>query len=349
MRETPKVSIIVPIYNVEPYLRQCLDSLVNQTYKNIEIICVDDGSVDASGVILDEYAANDKRVIALHQNNMGLSAARNAGYSVATGEYLMYVDSDDWVETYACEEAVYNASEYDADVVLWSYVREYEACSKEKRLFDAELMVLRTNKFYEQIYTTIVGLHDDFLRHPENADTLVTAWGKLYRKSIVDYNKALFVDTKYIGTEDALYNIMALRNVCVGVYVNKAMNHYRKTNVTSLTNKYKPQLLAQWTELFRRIRNVVIDLPDREKLESALNNRISLSIIGLGLNAISLPNGQAIHEIKRIISGNEYRAAIRELPMKYFPLHWWVFFACCKMNFALGVFLLLKCMDKLKR
>lgn len=80
----------------------------------------------------------------------------------------------------------------------------------------------------------------------------------------------------------------------------------------------------------------------------ALNNRISLSIIGLGLNAISLPNYQAIQEIKRIISGNEYRAVIRELPMKYFPLHWWVFFACCKMNFALGVFVLLKCIDKMR-
>lgn len=98
MEETPKVSIIVPIYNVEPYLRQCLDSLVNQTYKNIEIICVDDGSTDASSEILTEYALKSSKVRVIRQENSGLSAARNVGFSFATGKYVMYVDSDDWID-----------------------------------------------------------------------------------------------------------------------------------------------------------------------------------------------------------------------------------------------------------
>ena len=98
MEQAPKVSIIVPVYNVEPYLRQCMDSLVNQTYQNIEIICVDDGSTDASGAILEEYAAEDCRIRLVHQSNSGLSAARNAGFLLATGSYIMYVDSDDWID-----------------------------------------------------------------------------------------------------------------------------------------------------------------------------------------------------------------------------------------------------------
>ena len=95
MNNTPKVSVIIPVYNVEKYLQKCLDSVINQTYKNLEIICVDDGSPDNSGGILDAYAQNDSRIIVIHQENAGVSAARNRGLDAATGEYIAFVDSDD--------------------------------------------------------------------------------------------------------------------------------------------------------------------------------------------------------------------------------------------------------------
>lgn len=106
MKPTPKVSIIVPVYNVEPHLRQCMDSLINQTYRNIEIICVNDGATDESGEILAEYAAKDSTIKVISQKNAGLSAARNVGFSFATGDYVMYVDSDDWIDLETCETAV---------------------------------------------------------------------------------------------------------------------------------------------------------------------------------------------------------------------------------------------------
>lgn len=135
MEETPKVSIIVPIYNVEPYLRQCLDSLVNQTYKNIEIICVDDGSTDASSEILTEYALKSSKVRVIRQENSGLSAARNVGFSFATGKYVMYVDSDDWIDVCTCEKAVFKAEEHAADLVMWPYIREFPNHSAPKAIF----------------------------------------------------------------------------------------------------------------------------------------------------------------------------------------------------------------------
>ena len=92
------ISIIVPVYNVEKYLNECIDSIIAQTYSNIEIILVNDGSTDASGKICDEYAEKDGRIKVIHQVNAGLSAARNAGMAVATGEYLYFVDSDDYVD-----------------------------------------------------------------------------------------------------------------------------------------------------------------------------------------------------------------------------------------------------------
>ena len=95
----PKVSIIVPVYKVEKYLRKCIDSIINQTLKDIEIILVDDGSPDNCGKICDEYAAKDTRIKVIHKENGGLSSARNAGMEVAEGEYIGFVDSDDWIES----------------------------------------------------------------------------------------------------------------------------------------------------------------------------------------------------------------------------------------------------------
>lgn len=109
MSEAPLVSVVVPVYNAEPYLRECLDSLFGQTLKEIEIIAVDDGSTDGSGKILDEFAARDRRLKVIHQENAGVSAARNRGIKAARGRYLTFVDADDRIDRqalgYLCFEA----------------------------------------------------------------------------------------------------------------------------------------------------------------------------------------------------------------------------------------------------
>ena len=100
------LSVIIPVYNVEPYLEQCLDSVINQTYKNLEIICINDGSTDNSLKILEKYQKKDNRIKLINQKNKGLSEARNAGLDVAKGEYIAFVDSDDYLELNAYEEAM---------------------------------------------------------------------------------------------------------------------------------------------------------------------------------------------------------------------------------------------------
>jgi len=116
-----KVSIIVPVYNVQDFLRQCLDSVVNQTLKDIEIILVDDGSTDESGRICDEYAEIDDRVKVIHKSNQGLSSARNDGINASTTDYIMFVDADDWVDSRFCAIPYHIAVERNADLVLFSY------------------------------------------------------------------------------------------------------------------------------------------------------------------------------------------------------------------------------------
>ena len=121
-----KVSIIVPIYNVEDYLHECLESLVNQTLKDIEIILIDDGSTDSSGEICEEYEKNDKRIKVLHKQNAGQSAARNDGLNISRGEYVIYVDSDDFIVINACERLYNTAKKYNAEIVHGDLLNDKE-------------------------------------------------------------------------------------------------------------------------------------------------------------------------------------------------------------------------------
>lgn len=120
-----KISVIVPVYNVELYLRRCLDSIISQSYENLEIILVDDGSLDNCGAICDEYAAKDRRIRAIHKINGGVASARNIGLAVATGDWVGWVDSDDWIEPEMFEVMLKSAENYDADIVICSRVESY--------------------------------------------------------------------------------------------------------------------------------------------------------------------------------------------------------------------------------
>ena len=132
----PKVSVIIPVYNVEAYLRKCLDSVVNQTLKDIEIICVDDGSTDGSAAILEEYAAKDVRIKIIKQENTGVNVARKEGLKLATGEWITFCDADDWLEQDAIAEMVNVAKQEDADCVCCGMLRDWRNGTSVFRPFD---------------------------------------------------------------------------------------------------------------------------------------------------------------------------------------------------------------------
>lgn len=123
MAGSPKVSVIVPVYNVEKYLEKCLETLISQTLKDIEIICINDGSKDSSLNILKKYALNDERIKIIDKHNEGLSAARNDGLNAATGEYIGYVDSDDWVDLNFYEKLYNAAKKYNAEAACANIIR----------------------------------------------------------------------------------------------------------------------------------------------------------------------------------------------------------------------------------
>ena len=207
MNEQPLVSVIIPVYNVERYLAQCLDSVSHQTYQNLEIICVNDGSRDGSPDILRRYADEDARIQVIDKANGGVSRARNDALDCARGEYIMFVDSDDWVEPDACENAVNAMREYDADIVMWSYVSETENRSSRKVIFP-ETTVFEKEEVRAKLHRRFVGAMGEDLSHPELVDSLCPVWGKLYRRSLIQKSGARFVDLAEIGSyEDGFFNL----------------------------------------------------------------------------------------------------------------------------------------------
>lgn len=342
-----KVSIIIPVYNVEKYLPKCLESVLGQTYADLEIICVDDGTPDRSAAVILSYAENDRRINLISQENQGLSGARNTGIRSATGKYIIFLDGDDWIDPETVETAVGMAEKNNADVVMWGYVREFPDRSDEKKIFASDKIFDESGCW--DLHRRMAGLYGEETGDPSNADSLVTAWGKLYRADIIKQNGLEFVDTKLIGTEDALFNLQCFGFVRRAAFINRPFNHYRKDNDVSLTRSYKAGLFSQWNELYDRMEGYIKDNNLPEDFSSALGNRICFSMIGLGLTEMLNPGGHTVRikNIKKYLSTPRYINAYQKLDMHYLPAHWRLFFTLCKRKMAFSVYILLIAMKKI--
>lgn len=237
-----KVSIIVPIYNVEKYIGKMIESLQKQTLEDIQIILVDDGSSDNSGLVCDRYALNDNRIKVIHKKNAGVSAARNDGLSVAHGEYVIFCDSDDWLPLDAMEKMYEEAKDQVADIVIGDvYLSE-----KEKNTLV---------HFYEKAYVTS---DKNFIRKLVQADIYRTycpcpynghpafgyggPWNKLVRRSLLIQNDITF-DVRVNGIfDDIIYTAYILANACTVSYIQKPVYYYRIIN-NSITHSYKENVL----------------------------------------------------------------------------------------------------------
>lgn len=169
------ISIIIPIYKVEPYLRRCLDSVLAQTYTDLQIILVDDGSPDGCGAICDEYAAKDSRIEVIHQENRGLSGARNAGLALAKGEYIAFLDSDDYVDETMYEKLLQVLLEKDADIAECGY-----------RWVKPDVTYDRENTGKVDIYTNLEALEMLYFGDQMFGGISIVVWNKLYRAELFD-------------------------------------------------------------------------------------------------------------------------------------------------------------------
>lgn len=216
----PKISVLVPIYNVETYLEQCLDSLLVQSFRDIEIICADDGSTDRSGAILDACAAKDARIKVIHKVNTGYGNNMNVALDAATGDYIAILESDDFAETDMLEKLYCAAQESEADVVKGEYFRHTKKGDEHSD---------RLVKFPQKEVFSVK-------EYPHLLDLADTIWSCLYKREFLKENNIRFHETPGASYQDisfALQNWMHAKKVCV---IPDAVLHYRMDNAGSSMN-----------------------------------------------------------------------------------------------------------------
>ena len=236
------ISIIVPIYKAEKYIYRCVDSLVNQSYKDLDIILVDDGSPDKCGTICNEYAKKDKRIRVIHQNNGGVSKARQAGLDAAIGDYITHVDPDDWIDNNTIEEVYNHAVENMADIVVFNFCHEY---NDEKKLQKQDLQDPIDN------YTTL-------RKNIRGENVGITLCNSMIRRSIINNYNVSFEPSIIIYGEDTLFiSRLLLKDVKVS-YLNKAYYHYNRTNSFSITKIISHERLMSRRDFIKVLEQEII-------------------------------------------------------------------------------------------
>lgn len=345
-----KVSVIIPVYNAKAYLEKCVSTITKQTYKDIEILLIDDGSTDGSAQLCDMLAAQDTRIRVFHKPNGGVHSARNLGIEKATGEYVMMVDSDDWIDLDTIAYLVQRLEDGDADVIRFNYVREFEGNSiKKENTFLKETVFL--GEECKQICRQTVGLCGTEMRHPESLNFLSSVWANIYRRSLICDNGLQFSSMDEIGSfEDGLFNIMCFAKMKKFEFVDKCFYHYRKTNTGALTSNYHTDYLKKRLVLYQKIQSAIASEVD-PAFEEAYLNRIAMGVMEMGLNALLNTEGGSAkyREICEILHDPLHKKAEKQLLLSYFPIHWKVYYGFVKTHFTPGVYVMTKLIQKLKR
>lgn len=280
-----KVSIIIPIYNVEKYLNECLDSVINQSYKNIEIICINDGSTDNSFNILKEYSKTDERIKIIDQENKGLLAARIEGLKIATGDYVINLDSDDYLELDTVNILMNKITLYDVDVVRFNY------CINENNVTKSnynDKVILRENfepEFFDLFFSD---------------NKLNSACCELFTRDKYDISKNINLNVS-MG-EDIEYNLYLYPNISSILLTDDNLLHYR-VNMSSITNsknivsiqKNINSAYIAYSDLYSSIEKFNIN--NKIYYQKVLSTRLINEIYYLELKLLSLINRKSKKEI----------------------------------------------------
>ena len=260
----PKVSIIMPAYNVEKYIRECMDSVVKQTLEDIEIIVVDDGSTDSTGRILDGYAETDRRIRVIHKENSGYGASMNMGLKEAKGEYIGIVETDDFAESDMFELLYDTAKKFDADAVKCNYFKYYSQKEPQDRFFEC------LKDVYE--YYRPFAPKD----HPVIFKVSPSIWSGIYRRSMITDNDIRFLETPGASYQDTGFAFKIWSCAEKAVLVDKALLHYRLDNEGSSVNNEKKVFCV--CDEYREIERFLNEKPERIKNFDGIMNMAKFGV-----------------------------------------------------------------------
>ncbi|WP_416828188.1 glycosyltransferase family 2 protein [Ectobacillus polymachus] len=329
------VSIIIPVYNAELYLDNCIRSVLAQTYKNIEVILINDGSIDKSAEICDKYVNKYKNVKVIHQKNCGPSIARNMGISASKGQYIQFVDSDDSIEPNMTEKLI-NAMNKKNNLVICGIKVINSKLGNVIEEFSSPIDGIFTSKEFVENF-------GDFLKN----GLINSPCNKLYDKKIIKNNSIQFNENLNMG-EDLLFNIEYL-NDCnnIAIIKDKLYNYIKFSNEKSLTVSYKPSFFETQQMLFQNIRNFLLS-----KENYSGNNKLFIeknysgNVVGCLVNLFHKDSGltriNKKEQIKNIVFDDSVRRSIKYFKKNGFQQRIIGFLIKCKSINAIYIFLMIR-------
>ena len=253
-----KFSVIVPIYNVEKYVDNCIQSIVNQDYKDFECILVDDGSTDLSPKICDKYGKIDDRIVVIHKKNGGLSDARNAGMEIAKGDYYLFVDGDDYIDSDTLQ-ILAEYLKYDSDIIVY----DFNTIDSNGKLIWKSDYSGKNYKFSDE-----KDVFDYIAKKFWKSDIAWSACNKVYKSRIIKENNIKFIDNKKVFSEDGLFNMFYLQHTKKIISVGKPLYHYVQRSGSLMQDDEKIIKVKQFSllgeELYRYIRKSGIGYAEKK-------------------------------------------------------------------------------------
>lgn len=342
----PYISIIVPVYNVEKYLKRCIDSLLNQTLKNIEIILVDDESPDNCPKICNEYKTIDSRIKVIHKKNEGLGFARNSGIEIATGEFIAFVDSDDTIHPQMYEDLYNTTRKYNLDAAYCSINRmlDEHTIIKFKETDELKIFVAENicKDFMANMIAPMPEFHSDVKYH-------MSSCRAIYSLQLIKCNDIKFGSERKVLSEDILFNIDYLKKSTGVALIPKYYYNYWK-NEGSLTNSYVKNRMLKSENLYNIIKEKLID--SHLYQECYLNlNRLFLFMTRIALvNEIifNKNNKKKKSNIKLICNHPILEKILKDYPYKKLPIKHRLFFLLLKFKMYFAIRIILKIQEYIK-
>lgn len=302
------VSVVLPVYNVERYLNKCIESVVNQTYKNLEIILVDDGANDSSPAICEIWAKKDQRIVVVHKKNAGLGMARNSGLDIAHGSYIMFIDSDDFVEKEAINKLLGGLK--GADTVFCGHYIYYDDYHIETLVIKHRGKSFEGNDVQKSILLEIIGaLPSD----PVDTMLPVSVCYGLYSMDIINKYDIRFSSERKFISEDLIFNIDYLSRSKMVSFIENCLYYYRKNNESSLTTVYNKDRFKKEIILYTEIcRKMELLMPQNDYLLRA--QRTFLGRVRSCITRAEKQTENPMAEIKKICNDDTVMSVVSNYP-----------------------------------
>ena len=342
----PLVTVIIPVYNVEKYINKCVDSVIDQTYSNLQIILVDDESPDMCPQICDQYANVDDRIEVIHKENGGLGLARNTALKRVEGDYVVFLDSDDWLDLNHIECLVNNALANDADIV----VHGYRKCHKNEVAFWT-ISLSKQGIFEDVVNDVLLPMIAADDNCPSEDSLPMGVCFKMFKTSVITDNLLTFIDENEMISEDMFFNIDYLKKCKKAVLIDECGYNYR-FNEKSLSNKYDPDRMRKTIDFYINLKSKINE--DRILRNNIKNRceRVFLMKIRTFIRSIVNSDIKYIEkrkEIKKVITNDYVQKAINSYPIKNYKPSIRLVSSLIKRKNVTGVIFLFACQKITKK